>query len=359
MKKDIFTKDSRIKEMIEKLSGIPCAKSMLKDIPMDLLEMLSSLFSDLEISVKNDVVAEIRLKRNGEDDWNYYIAEPYPGMRILTGNLTGLLKLIGIGTGIETSEKIKTCVIHYCVKGRCEIQTKDGLYAFMKPGVLCVENRKHKEKNFDFYGEQYEGIEISFDLNSFDEEKTGYLKSLGVDIGAMLEDYDKDAEYYIGNVSPQLKNAESELDEIMRKDNPDRMELFLNILRINTMIRNGHVNIDVADFYLTKGQRKIVTEIHDYLKEHISESITVENMTEKYNVSHVSLNKWFGIMYGDTISKYLKNYRMRYASKLIAVGDKSISDVAAEVGYDNQGKFSAAFKRYFGVTPMEYRRNPI
>ena len=75
MKKDIFTKDSRIKEMIEKLSGIPCAKSMLKDIPMDLLEMLSSLFSDLEISVKNDVVAEIRIKRNGEEDWNYYIAE--------------------------------------------------------------------------------------------------------------------------------------------------------------------------------------------------------------------------------------------------------------------------------------------
>ena len=30
MKKDIFTKDSRIKEMIEKLSGIPCAESMLK-----------------------------------------------------------------------------------------------------------------------------------------------------------------------------------------------------------------------------------------------------------------------------------------------------------------------------------------
>ena len=30
MKKDIFTKGSRIKEMIEKLSGIPCAKSMLK-----------------------------------------------------------------------------------------------------------------------------------------------------------------------------------------------------------------------------------------------------------------------------------------------------------------------------------------
>ena len=30
MKKDIFTKDSRIKEVIEKLSGIPCAKSMLK-----------------------------------------------------------------------------------------------------------------------------------------------------------------------------------------------------------------------------------------------------------------------------------------------------------------------------------------
>lgn len=34
----------------------------------------------------------------------------------------------------------------------------------------------------------------------------------------------------------------------------------------------------------------------------------------------------------------------------------TISDIADAVGYENQGKFGAAFRRETGVTPLEYRR---
>ena len=109
--------------------------------------------------------------------------------------------------------------------------------------------------------------------------------------------------------------------------------------------------------YLTKGQRKIVSEIHDYFINHIAEDITVEQITEKYSISHVSLNKYFKIMYGETIPKYMHNYRMEYAAKELIRSSKSIAEIAALVGYDNQSKFSGAFKKKYGMTPLEYRRS--
>ena len=262
------------------------------------------------MNIKNDMVIEASLQDadgNGRENWKYYLAEPYPGIRILSGNITGLMKLNGIGTGIPDT---RTSVLHYCAKGRCEIQTNDGMYAFMEPGVLCVESHKRKEKNFNFYGEEYEGVEIAF-----------------------------------------------ELDTIMKGESPDGLTLFLSVLRINNLVKNGHILTDDSKFYLTKGQRKIVSEIHDYFLNHISEDITVEQMADKYKLSHVSLNKYFRVMYGDTIHKYMQNYRMGFAAKELAKSTKSVAEIAALVGYDNQSKFSGAFKKKYGMTPLEYRRS--
>lgn len=354
----IFNHEKKVTEILEQLSSVPWFKSYLEQIPEEFINMfLASSKSKVEVSVKNDTVVETCLANPGgriNEYWRYYLAEPYPGIRITAGNITGLMTLESIGAGIPDT---RTSVIHYCVKGRCEILTRDGRYAFMEPGVLCVESHKHKEKNFNFYGEEYECVEIAFDMTAFDEEKTAYLKSLGIDLDLMNENYDKDAEYFIGNVSPQLKNAEMELDSLMKGDAPDSLTLFLAILRINNMVKSGYVITDSSKFYLTKGQRKIVSEIHDYFINHIAEDITVEQITEKYSISHVSLNKYFKIMYGETIPKYMHNYRMEYAAKELIRSSKSIAEIAALVGYDNQSKFSGAFKKKYGMTPLEYRRS--
>ena len=360
MKKDIFAKDNRIEELLQQLSDVTWFKKIIDNIPQDILDVaLGSLNTEIDIRKKNNNVIEAALKNpygKEEGQWHYFMASPYPGISIIGGNIEGIPMLSSIGTGLP---EMRRSVFHYCIKGRCEINTRDGMYAFMEPGVLCVESRKLKEKSLNFYGEAYEGVEISFDLDVFGDEDVRYLRSLGIDIEVMRDNYDKNVEFFIGNVSQQLKDAENELDQLLRGDDPDVISLFIYILRINDLIRRGHVKTDKDKLYLTKGQRKIVSEIHDHITEHISEDITVEELTEKYNVSHVSLNKWFGVMYGDTIPKYMRNYRMKYAAKQIVNTDKSISDIAAEVAYDNQGKFSSAFKKQFGMTPLEYRRRSV
>ena len=45
------------------------------------------------------------------------------------------------------------------------------------------------------------------------------------------------------------------------------------------------------------------------------------------------------------------------AKQLLADDIKSISDISAEVGFDNFSYFSTVFKKYTGITPGEYRRS--
>ena len=47
---------------------------------------------------------------------------------------------------------------------------------------------------------------------------------------------------------------------------------------------------------------------------------------------------------------------MRKASELLTGSRISVSEVTEQVGYINQSKFAAAFKKQFGISPLEYRR---
>lgn len=64
----------------------------------------------------------------------------------------------------------------------------------------------------------------------------------------------------------------------------------------------------------------------------------------------------FRELYGQTIAGYLRNHRLAQAADRLAEGNQSILEIAAFAGYENPGKFSAAFKKRYGLRPSEYRR---
>jgi AraC-like DNA-binding protein len=50
---------------------------------------------------------------------------------------------------------------------------------------------------------------------------------------------------------------------------------------------------------------------------------------------------------------------MDLAAKSLRTTKQSIAEIAASSGYENQGKFGTVFKKIYGVTPLEYRRQNI
>ena len=65
---------------------------------------------------------------------------------------------------------------------------------------------------------------------------------------------------------------------------------------------------------------------------------------------------------GKTFTQLLEDERMARADKLLRFSDRTISDIAATVGYINLGYFDRLFQRRFDLSPVQYRqknRTPI
>jgi len=64
----------------------------------------------------------------------------------------------------------------------------------------------------------------------------------------------------------------------------------------------------------------------------------------------------FSSLVGEPPLTYLTRWRLWQASRLLAEGDFSVGETALRVGYESEAAFSKAFKRYFGQSPLAYRR---
>lgn len=99
-----------------------------------------------------------------------------------------------------------------------------------------------------------------------------------------------------------------------------------------------------------------VRRIHDYLLEHISERVTIEELSHQFHINPTTLKKAFKDEYGSSIAAHTKEHRMERAEILLREGKMSVSDAAHAVGFDSASRFCAAFKEKYGVSPSEYRR---
>jgi AraC-like DNA-binding protein len=74
------------------------------------------------------------------------------------------------------------------------------------------------------------------------------------------------------------------------------------------------------------------------------------------NMSRSSFAQRFTDGVGVSPLAYLSALRMRAAARLLRSTARTVSSVAAEVGYSSEGAFTNAFKRFSGSTPSTYRR---
>lgn len=107
---------------------------------------------------------------------------------------------------------------------------------------------------------------------------------------------------------------------------------------------------------LNQSQYDIMENVHTYLTEHLSERITIEELSRKFLMNPTTLKQVFKNIYGNSIAAHIKEHRMEKAAELLRETDESILEVAQEVGYESQSKFSEAFKEHFNVLPKEYRK---
>ena len=118
-----------------------------------------------------------------------------------------------------------------------------------------------------------------------------------------------------------------------------------------------HAHHDEDSCPFRHDQVEVIEEIHKLITSHPEERYTIEELSRKFLINTSTLKSAFKDVYGQPIATYMKEYRMKLAMDLLKNTDNSIASVAAKAGYENQSKFTNAFKGYCGLLPTEYRNS--
>lgn len=93
----------------------------------------------------------------------------------------------------------------------------------------------------------------------------------------------------------------------------------------------------------------------DYIKEHYSENISLEQLCRIAGVSRYSLIRYFTKYKKITPYQYLESTRINQAKLYLEEGMEP-AEAAVMTGFSDQSHFTNFFKRLFGLTPAQYQR---
>ncbi|WDV47966.1 GyrI-like domain-containing protein [Clostridiaceae bacterium M8S5] len=96
--------------------------------------------------------------------------------------------------------------------------------------------------------------------------------------------------------------------------------------------------------------------VQDYIENNLEKNLTLDNLSKIANYSPYHFHRLFKNYTRESLYSYIKRLRFEKAAFLLSTDNKkTITQVAANVGFANQASFAKAFKKYFGVNASEYK----
>lgn len=100
-----------------------------------------------------------------------------------------------------------------------------------------------------------------------------------------------------------------------------------------------------------------VKRIVNYLNENYGQKISLDQIAHNMYLSPVYISKIFKEETGESPINFLIKIRLEKAKDILEhSAGGSIKNIANEVGYDDVYHFSKLFKKYYGISPQNYRK---
>mgnify|MGYP004705445861 FL=1 len=93
-----------------------------------------------------------------------------------------------------------------------------------------------------------------------------------------------------------------------------------------------------------------------YIHQDFAYNISLSDIADQAKVSKSTALSLFHRYLGISPVTYLVNYRLQEAAKLLASTEKKVTVISKDTGFDSVDYFCKAFKKYYKLTPTEYRK---
>lgn len=135
------------------------------------------------------------------------------------------------------------------------------------------------------------------------------------------------------------------------KDMPDDMRNMAITIAVESLLTQIlYMSKETKSLSPMQTHSQTVTDIIDYINHHLSEKITLDDISSRFFISKHHLNKVFRKATGTTLLQYVNHKKIAMANHYMMQG-KSATAAALAVGFNDYSVFYRAFKGIMGYAP--------
>ena len=194
-------------------------------------------------------------------------------------------------------------------------------------------------RGFDDFGDRFNGVA------TFNDSEWRLILAVISEFKAMCEEDKMGAAVSMEDAHAFLYLKALELASIFAKA---RRRLLHAELEANQKV--------VPETVVKTGVHQKVHEVALYLQTHIHESVSLEELAQRFFMSRSYLTRSFRNVTGFSVVEYMTYIRIQKAQQLLRESDRSITEIADLCGFGNITYFEKVFKTTTGHTPVQYRK---
>lgn len=249
---------------------------------------------------------------------------------------------------------VEAFAIEYCYAGSLECQIGED-YLYVSAGDIILFRTDPQLRRMCYPSSHYEAAQIVVYLEESSPVLNTYLSTVDFTLEMLIEKYLPHQRYYSMLKQPEL--LRHVFERMLHAPEGIRM-MYVGVKSLESLIllASGLTPCETdAARRISRRQAELVKQVYSYVMAHPEERYSIDELAERFSICATQLKKYFQIVYGTSIQRFLREQKMRLAAELLETTDKKVTEVAQMFGYSNASKFSDAFCRVMGVHPKQYR----
>lgn len=127
---------------------------------------------------------------------------------------------------------------------------------------------------------------------------------------------------------------------------------------IHLIYRHRHAARDIKVDRIFLHQKNLLS-IEQYIREHLSEVLTLEQLAAMCNLSPTYFHSVFTDFFHKTPAQFILDCRIAAAKTGLLTGTQTLAELAADCGFSSQSYFCYKFKQVTGQSPLQYRKEQL
>ena len=244
-------------------------------------------------------------------------------------------------------------------KDKIKMNIGDYIKEYINRKYKCIGNYMFYEELTYFIQienedtEDFKNLEIDLAFNLRREIKKRFNVSIRAGLGEIYNSVEHIVESYRQATKCLVYNSDNvniihinDIDENMLEDK------FINVSATNSNL------IDVKDNKIknvNKIKLKLFEDVKNFIKENIATELELEKVAGNFGLSVYYFSRTFKEVTGTNYSDYINKCRIDIAKELLSNGEMNVKEVCYKVGYNDPNYFSKVFKKYEGVSPVNFK----